>query len=135
MCWSWFYKAVNPLLRKADHLSLAIGDMVCGQLLSIAISWAKNEFKFLCELGWILQRQSHLLIMYIASTYVHTYVRRYILYRWNDTRFLRDKRNPMWIDHKIFQGYPLSMWIDHVDRGRGSLIKEGTCNYFVTLLF
>ena len=30
MCWSWFYKAANPPLRKADHLSLAIGDMVCG---------------------------------------------------------------------------------------------------------
>ena len=23
MCWLWFYKAVNPPLRKADHLSLA----------------------------------------------------------------------------------------------------------------
>ena len=28
MCWSWFYNAANPPLRKADHLSLAIGDMV-----------------------------------------------------------------------------------------------------------
>ena len=28
MCQSWFYKAPNPPLRKADHLSLAIGDMV-----------------------------------------------------------------------------------------------------------
>ena len=32
MCWSWFYKAVNPPLRKADHLqlSLAIGEVLCG---------------------------------------------------------------------------------------------------------
>ena len=30
MWWLWFYKAVNPPLRKADHLSLATGDMVCG---------------------------------------------------------------------------------------------------------
>ena len=62
MCRSWFYKAVNPPLRKADRLSLAIGDVLCGYLLSIAISWAKNEFKFLCELGWFSQRQSHILI-------------------------------------------------------------------------
>ena len=25
----WFYKAVNPPLRKADQLSLAMGDMLC----------------------------------------------------------------------------------------------------------
>ena len=30
MCRSWFYKTSNPPLRKADHLSLAIGDMVFG---------------------------------------------------------------------------------------------------------
>ena len=30
MCRLWFYNAVNPSLRKADHLSLATGDMVCG---------------------------------------------------------------------------------------------------------
>ena len=30
MCRSLFYKAVNPPLRKADHLSLATGDMVYG---------------------------------------------------------------------------------------------------------
>ena len=29
-CRSWLYKAVNPPLRKADRLSLAIGDMLCG---------------------------------------------------------------------------------------------------------
>ena len=32
MCRSWSYKAVNPPLRKADHLSLAIGDTVCGYI-------------------------------------------------------------------------------------------------------
>ena len=42
MCRSWFYKASNTPLRKADHLSLAIGDMVCVQLLSVAISWIKK---------------------------------------------------------------------------------------------
>ena len=30
MCQSCFYKAVNPPLRKADHLSLVIRDMLCG---------------------------------------------------------------------------------------------------------
>ena len=30
MCRSWLYKAAKPPLRKADHLSLAIGDMVFG---------------------------------------------------------------------------------------------------------
>ena len=30
MCQSWFYSAVNPPLQKADHLSLAIGDVLCG---------------------------------------------------------------------------------------------------------
>ena len=25
----------------------------------VAISWAKNEFQFLCELGWFLHGQSH----------------------------------------------------------------------------
>ena len=30
MCRSWPYKAVNSPLRKADHLSLAIADMVYG---------------------------------------------------------------------------------------------------------
>ena len=30
MCRSWFYKVVNPPYRKADHLSLATGDMVIG---------------------------------------------------------------------------------------------------------
>ena len=25
----------------------------------IYISWAKNEFQFLCELGWFLHGQSH----------------------------------------------------------------------------
>ena len=29
MCWSWFYKVVNPPPRKADPLSLAMGDMLC----------------------------------------------------------------------------------------------------------
>ena len=29
MCRSWFYKAVNPPSRKADQLSLAMGDMLC----------------------------------------------------------------------------------------------------------
>ena len=32
---------------------------MCGYLLSIAISWAKNEFKFLYKHDWFLQRQSH----------------------------------------------------------------------------
>ena len=30
MCQSRFHRAPNPPLRKADHLSLAIGDMVLG---------------------------------------------------------------------------------------------------------
>ena len=30
VCRSWPYKAAKPPLRKADHLSLAIGDMVFG---------------------------------------------------------------------------------------------------------
>ena len=30
MCRSWFYSVVNPPSRKADHLSLATGDMLCG---------------------------------------------------------------------------------------------------------
>ena len=29
MCRSWFYKVVNPPPRKADPLSLAMGDMLC----------------------------------------------------------------------------------------------------------
>ena len=29
-CRLWLYKAVNPPLSKADRLSLAIGDMLCG---------------------------------------------------------------------------------------------------------
>ena len=29
MCQLCFYKVVNPPLRKADHLSVATGDMVC----------------------------------------------------------------------------------------------------------
>ena len=49
MCRSWFYKVVTPPPRKVHQ---AIGDMLCGWLSSIAISWAKNEFKFLCKLGW-----------------------------------------------------------------------------------
>ena len=32
----------------------------------------KNEFKFLCELGWFLQRQSQ--IMNVYNTYIHTYM-------------------------------------------------------------
>ena len=61
-CRSWLYKAVNPPLRKADRLSLAIGVMLCGSLLSIASYklGQKSEFKFWCELGWFLQRQSHI---------------------------------------------------------------------------
>ena len=75
MCRSWFYKAVNPPLRKADHLSLAIADMVCGWLLSIAISLAKNEFKFLCEHGWFMQRQSHMLHTYVfCSVFIYVYI-------------------------------------------------------------
>ena len=30
MCRSWPYRAVYPPLRKAVHLSLAIGDVLCG---------------------------------------------------------------------------------------------------------
>ena len=67
MCWSWFYKAVNPHPRKANHLSLATGDMVYAW---IAIEYSyktgqKYELKFLCELGWFLQRQSHLIMILI----------------------------------------------------------------------
>ena len=29
MCRSWFYKVGNPPPRKADQLSLAMGDMLC----------------------------------------------------------------------------------------------------------
>ena len=32
MCWSWFYKAVNPPFRKADDLSLAIGEVLCARI-------------------------------------------------------------------------------------------------------
>ena len=56
-----FYKAPNTPLRKADHLSLAIGDMVC---IAIECSYkldAKNEFKFLCELCTFLQIRSHII--------------------------------------------------------------------------
>ena len=34
----------------------------------------KNEFKFWCELGWFLQRQSH-----ISLRFLHQFVRGYIL--------------------------------------------------------
>ena len=57
MCRSWFYKAANPPLRKADHLSLAIGDMAIEYSYKLGQT---NEFKFLCEHGWFLQRQSHI---------------------------------------------------------------------------
>ena len=29
ICWPWIYKAANPPSRKADQLSLAMGDMLC----------------------------------------------------------------------------------------------------------
>ena len=44
-----FYKTSNPPLRKADHLGLAIRDMVHGVWLAIGYSYKlgqKNEFKF-----------------------------------------------------------------------------------------
>ena len=56
MCRLW---SVNPPLRKADHLSLATGDMMCRQLLSIAISWAKKVNLNFC-VNWFFQRQSHI---------------------------------------------------------------------------
>ena len=70
MCRSCFYKTPNPPLRKADHLGLAIGDMVFGLLLGIAIIMLgqKNEFKFQCELGWFLQRQSHIYYIYTLAS-------------------------------------------------------------------
>ena len=40
MCRSWFYKAPNTPLRKADHLSLAIGDTVC---LAIGYSYKVDQ--------------------------------------------------------------------------------------------
>ena len=66
MCRSCFYKAPNTPLRKADHLSLAIGDMVC-VYVAIECSYKldqKNEFKFLCELCTFLQIWSQFVIEY-----------------------------------------------------------------------
>ena len=66
MCRSWFYKAPNTPLRKADHLSLAIGDMVCpGVCIAIECSYKldqKHEFKFLYELCTFLQIRSHIFL-------------------------------------------------------------------------
>ena len=51
----------NPPLRKADHLSLAIGDMVLGWLLSIAISWGKKmNLNFSANMAGFC-RDSHIL--------------------------------------------------------------------------
>ena len=60
MCPSWFYKAVNPPLRKADHFES--GHRRNAVWIAIEYSYKlgqKNEFKFLCELGWF-SRQSHI---------------------------------------------------------------------------
>ena len=52
-------KAVNPSLRKADHLSLAIADMVCAWI-AIEYSYKLGQKMNLCKHVWFLQRQSHI---------------------------------------------------------------------------
>ena len=48
MCRSWFYKVVNPPPRKADPLSLAMGDMHAVQVANVCSYklGLKNEFQF-----------------------------------------------------------------------------------------
>ena len=62
MCQSWLYRAAYPPLRKADHLSLAIGN-ICTVRIAVEYSYKlgqKNKLKFLCVHGWFLQSQSHI---------------------------------------------------------------------------
>ena len=79
MCWSWSYNAVNPPLRKADHLCLATGDMVCGQLLNITISWAKNINSNFCTNPAVFAKTVTIhgvlsIINLTVSAYVHSKV-------------------------------------------------------------
>ena len=71
MCQSWFYKVVNPPPRKADHLSLATGDVVCGY---IYISWAKSMNLNFCAnmAGFCRDSHNHRVtnIYYINGTYI-----------------------------------------------------------------
>ena len=69
MCQSWLYKAVNSPLRKADHLSLAIADMVYGAIEYSYKLGQKNEFQFLCVHGRFLQTWSHILHKILVCTY------------------------------------------------------------------
>ena len=56
MCRSWFYKVGNPPFRESGHWRHAVQVAnVCSYKLGL-----KNEFQFLCELGWFLHGQSHI---------------------------------------------------------------------------
>ena len=60
MCRSWFYKAVNPPQKSRPPES---GHKRHGVWIAIEYSYKlgqKKEFKFLCELGWFSQIQSHM---------------------------------------------------------------------------
>ena len=74
MCQSWFYKAANPPLRKADNLSLAIGDIVCGW---IAIEYSykvghKMNINFCANMAGFC-RDSHIYPQEHTQAYLQTY--------------------------------------------------------------